>query len=142
MEILPVPKKNSVPGTVGGSPSYMEAIPFFSRSNFVGVLNWEKRMKISMTDFKAENISDIRKYLIVRKNKRARDESSETKRSAGNEKKAKRWKRTDIECYFDVPETSTVIPKHTQMKRNRTIRTHESHNEKSKRNKITDGVTS
>ena len=99
-------------------------------------------MKISMADFKEENISDIRKYLIVRKNKRARDESSETKRSAGNEKKAKRWKRTDIECYFDVPETSTVIPKHTQMKRNRTIRTNESHNEKSKRNKIADGVTS
>ena len=30
MEILLVPKEKSVPGTVGGSPSFMEAIPFFS----------------------------------------------------------------------------------------------------------------
>ena len=76
------------------------------------------------------------------RNKRVRDESSKTKRSADNEKKAKRWKQTDIGCYYVVPETCIVAPKPTQMKRRRTIKNNERHNEMNKRNKITDGATS
>ena len=126
MKIMLVPQEESILGTEDGPPSLMEAILFFFRNNFVGVLS----------------ISDIRKYLIVRRNKRVRDESSEKKTSAENEKKAKRWKQTDIGCYYVVPETCIVTPKPIQMKRRRKNNNHESYNEMNKRNKLSDGATS
>lgn len=109
---------------------------FFSRYNFVGMLNWESRMKILLTVFKEKNICDIRKYMIMSDKKRTRNAASARAFTDEIDSKiAKRWKQTNMGQYYDVPAASDVTPQSIRIKKRRVSSNQKTLDEMNKRRK-------